>query len=65
MKRGRERNTYIYWELPTDPDQLGGIGLQLLDPTRMRLAHIDGVPSQGIDDVEILAEHIRVLVIFC
>lgn len=41
-----------------------GVSLKLLDPTGMGLAHVYGVTSQVIDDLEVLPKHVRVLVIF-
>lgn len=40
------------------------ISLQVSDPTGMGLPHVDGVAPQLVDGLEIVAEHIGVLVIF-
>lgn len=55
--------TYIYRKLAANPGQLCRVRLQLLNTARMRLAHIDGIASQVVDDFEVMTEHVRVLVI--
>lgn len=55
--------TYVDWKLARYPDELGGIGLQLLDATCVGLADVGGVSSKGVDDLEVMTEHVRVLVI--
>lgn len=67
-KGRRKRNggswaTYIYGELAPDPDQLARVCLQLLDAAGMRLADVDGILSQRVDGVQVVPEHVRVLVI--
>lgn len=54
---------HVYRELAAHPDQLGGVGLQLLDAAGVGLAHVDGIPPEGIDDLEVVAKHVRVLVV--
>jgi len=56
--------THVYGELPAHPGELGGIRSNLLDATGMGFADMHGIPPQGIDDAEVLLEHVRMLVIF-
>jgi len=56
-------HAHIDGELPAHPHQLAGVGLQLLDTALVDLAHVDGVAAQGIDDIEVMAEHVGVLVV--
>ncbi len=55
---------YIYWELPAHPNELGSVCLQLLDAAGMGVARVDGFAAQSVDDIEVMTEHVRVLVIF-
>ena len=59
-----KRDTYIDRELAAYPEQLGSVLLQLDDAARVRLSNIDGIASKIIDRLEIILEHIRVLVVF-
>ena len=59
----RVNHAYINWELAANPDELSSVRLQSLDAAQMRFADIDSVATEGIDDLEVLAEHVRVLVI--
>lgn len=56
--------TYIDREFTPHPRKLPRIGGDLLYPTRMRLPDINRISPQGIDDLQVLLEHIRVLIIF-
>lgn len=55
--------TYINRELAANPDELRRVRLKLLDAAGMRLADIHGVSTQGVDDLEVMTEHVGVLVI--
>lgn len=58
-----EVGTDVDRELARYPGQLGSVGLELLDAAGVGLADIDGVSSQGVDDLEVMTEHVGVLVI--
>lgn len=60
----RKESAYIDWELARDPDKLGGVGLQLLDTARMGFANVCCISTEGVDDLEVMTEHIRMLIIF-
>lgn len=55
--------TYIDWELSRHPDKLPRIGLELLDAALMGLPNVYRIAPQIFDDLEVMAEHIGVLVI--
>src|SRR3569833_997439 len=54
---------YIGGEFAADPDQLGRVGLEFLDPAGVRLPDVHGIAAEGIDGLEVVTEVIRVLVI--
>lgn len=54
---------YINWKFASYPSQLPCIGLEFLYTARVRLANIDGILSQAVDDLEVLLEHVRMLII--
>lgn len=56
--------SYIYREFTPHPRKLPRIRSYLPDAARMRLPHIHSISPQSIDDLQVLLEHIRVLVIF-
>ena len=60
----RHGTTHIDRKLAAYPSQLAGVSLKLLDPARVRFANVDGVSTKGINDLEVVLEHIRVLIIF-
>lgn len=60
----RQEGTYINRKLARYPDKLGGVGLQLLDAAGVGLADVGSISTEGVDDIEVMTEHIRVLVIF-
>ena len=55
--------SHIDRELAADPDQLPRVRLQFRDAARVRLPDIDGIASERVDDLKVLTEHVRVLVI--
>lgn len=56
--------THIDWKLAAYPHELSRIHLELLDAAQMRLSHIGGVSSQRVNHLQIVLEHVWVLVIF-
>lgn len=56
--------THVDWKLAAYPHELSGIDLELLDAAQMRLSHIGGVSPQRVNHLQIVLEHVRVLVIF-
>lgn len=56
--------SYVYGELPADPDKLTSVVLELLDANLMSLPDIDGIAAKVVDDLEVMPEHIGMLVIF-
>lgn len=56
--------THVDWKLAAYPHELSRIHLELLDPAQMRLSHIGGVSSQRVNHLQVVLEHVRVLVIF-
>jgi hypothetical protein len=67
-RAGEERRegggrAHIYGELGAHPGELPRVRRDLLDATGMGLADLDGISPQRIDDLQVLLEHIRVLVI--
>lgn len=59
-----ELGTDVDRELARHPDQLPRVGLELLDAAVVRLPDVDCIAAELLDDLEVVAEHIRVLVIF-
>jgi hypothetical protein len=62
--RTDQQSAHIYRELPAHPHQLSRICLQLLDARGMGVACVYGIAAKGVDDIEVMTEHVRVLVIF-
>jgi len=60
----QRRWPYIYGEFAPYPNQLSSIGLELLDSAGMRFPHVDGIAPGAVNDLEVMLEHIRVLIIF-
>lgn len=58
------QGTYVDREFARYPDKLGGVGLQLFDAAGMGLTNVRCISSEGVDDLEVMTEHVRVLVIF-
>lgn len=58
-----KQSAHIYRKLPAHPNQLSGICLQLLDARGVGVARVDSIAAQGVDDIEVMTEHVRVLVI--
>lgn len=56
--------THIDWKLAAYPYELSRIHLELLDAAQMRLSHVGGVSPQRVNHLQIVLEHVRVLVIF-
>ena len=56
--------SYIYREFAAYPHELSSVGLELLDSASMRLPDIDSVAPGIVNDLEVMLEHIRVLIIF-
>ena len=54
---------HIDGEFAVHPHQLPRICLELLDAGGMDFAHVDRIAAQGIDDLEVMAEHVRMLVV--
>ena len=55
--------THVDGEFAANPDELPRVGLQFRYAAGMRLAHIDRIAPQVVDNGEIALEHVRVLVI--
>ena len=58
------RISHIDREFTPHPRKLPRVGCDLLDPARMWFSHIHRISPQGIDHLQVLLEHIWVLVIF-
>lgn len=56
--------THVDWKLAAYPHELSRIDLELLDAAQMRLSYIGGVSPQRVNHLQIMLEHVRVLVIF-
>ena len=56
--------TYINGKFPSHPDKLAGIGLELLDAALVGFSDIDGIAAEAIDNIQVVPEHIGMLVIF-
>lgn len=59
-----QEGAYIDRELARNPDKLGSVGLQLLDAASVGLADVCCISAEGVDDLEVMTEHVRMLVIF-
>lgn len=59
-----ERSTYIDRKFSADPDELGRVCLQLANAALVGFDGVDSTGAQGVDGLEVLGEHVRVLVIF-
>lgn len=55
--------TYINGEFASYPRQLSCVRLELLDSAGVRLANVDGILAESIDDLKVLLEHVWMLVI--
>jgi hypothetical protein len=58
-----QTRTHIYGKFGAHPRQLPGVRGNLLDTASMGLGNLDGVLPQGVDDLQVLLKHVRVLVI--
>lgn len=56
--------SYIGRKLSPNPHKLAGVCLQLLDAALVGFADVNGIASQVVDDIEVMAERIRLLVVF-
>lgn len=56
--------THVDWKLAAYPHELSRIDLELLNAAQMRLSHIDSISPQHVNHLQIVLEHVRVLVIF-
>jgi hypothetical protein len=57
------RRVYIYGKFSAHPDQLAGVRLEFLDAAGMGIARVDGFAAQRVDDLEVMAEHVGMLII--
>ena len=55
---------YIDGKLGSEELDLRRVRLEFLDAAGMGFAHVDSIAAERIDDFEIMAEHVWVLIIF-
>lgn len=56
--------TYVYWEFPSYPNELCCIRLQFRDIACMRILRMGSSRAKLVDCLQVLGEHVWVLVIF-